>query len=415
MNLQRKVDIHLLLQINKTMLDIEQKQQINDVLRKAVHEISISESQHEILVRSYEAVGNYLAENDALKPYHPEIHPQGSIRLGTAIKPIVEEDDLDIDLVCEFKNIPSTWTQKNLKEVVGDCLKGSKRYNDMIEKRDGGKRCWTLLYREGSESRYHMDILPAVVADNYGLLLERFDYKNYGQLAISITDKTWPNYATDTEHTDWPHSNPFGYAKWFKGRCNPTILKTFCESVESAPKYGASQSVLQDAVKILKRHRDLMFDGDDDKPISIIITTLAANAYDGENNLFDALSRIVASMPTYVESRIVNGKSVKYIPNPVDPTENFADKWVKEPRKEKMFYKWVEAVRAEVARIGNGDMRGLQVGLEALCGEKVSKRVFETIGRETKQIRDNGALKVGATGLLGSVGTKVAAHNFFGK
>ena len=397
------------------MINEGQKQQINDVLRKAVQEISISESQHETLVRSYEAVGNFLADNDALKPYHPEIHPQGSIRLGTAIKPIAEEDDLDIDLVCEFKNIPSTWTQKNLKDAVGDCLKGSKRYNDMIEKRDGGKRCWTLLYREGSESRYHMDILPAVVAENYGMLLERFDYKDYGQLAISITDKTWPNYATDTNHANWPHSNPFGYAKWFKARCQKTILKAVRESVESAPKYGVSQSVLQDAVKILKRHRDLMFDGDDDKPISIIITTLAAKAYDGETNLYDALSRIVSIMPNLVEERMVNGRLVKYIPNPVDPAENFADKWVAEPRKQELFYKWAEAIRAEVARIGSGDMRGLQVGLEALCGERASKRVFEAVGRETKQNRDNGALKVGATGLLGGVGTKVAAHNFFGK
>ena len=80
-----------------------------------------------------------------------------------------------------------------------------------------------------------------------------------------------------------------------------------------------------------------------------------------------------------------------------------------------MFYKWLRAVRAEVARIGNGDMRGLQVGLEALCGESASKRVFKAIGLETKQIRDSGALRVGATGLLGGVGTKVVAHNFFGK
>ena len=397
------------------MINEAQKQQINDVLRKSVEEISISESQHRTLVQSYGAVGDFLAENEALKPFHPEIHPQGSVRLGTAIKPIAEEDDLDIDLVCELKNVPRTWTQKDLKDAVGNCLKESKRYNDMIEKREGGKRCWTLLYREGSESRYHMDILPAVVADDYRELLKAFDYKDYGQLAIHITDNRLLNYAVSTNHDDWPRSNPFGYAKWFESQCWQHIQKAMCESVEAAPKYDASHTVLKDAIKILKRHRDLMFDGDDNKPISIIITTLAAQAYQGETNLYDALQGIVSRMPDYITEKDRDGKKLKYVYNPVDGNENFADKWEQEPKKEEMFYKWLRSVGAEVARIANGDMRGLQVGLEALCGERTSKRVFEAVGRETKQIRDNGALKVGVTGLLGGVGTKVAAHHFFGK
>lgn len=397
------------------MINEEQKQQINDVLRKSVEEISISESQHRTLVQSYGAVGDFLAEHEALKPFHPEIHPQGSVRLGTAIKPIAEEDDLDIDLVCEFKKIPRTWTQKDLKDAVGNCLKESERYGSMIEDPNGGNRCWTLLYREGSEKRYHMDILPSVVADDYGELLKAFDYKDYGQLAIHITDKRLESYAISTNHDDWPRSNPFGYAKWFESQCWQHIQKAMCESVEPAPKYDASHSVLKNAIKILKRHRDLMFNGDENKPISIIITTLAAKAYNGETNLYDALQGIVARMSDFIEVKNEDVKMVKCVYNPVDDNENFADKWEHEPKKEEMFYKWLRAVRAEVARIGNGDMRGLQMGLEALCGERASKRVFEAIGRETKLVRDNGALKVGATGLLGSVGTKVAAHNFFGK
>ena len=397
------------------MITEEQKRQINDLLRKSVQEISLSEAQHETLVKSYEAVGKFLAGHEALERFSPEIHPQGSIRLGTAIKPVAEEDDMDIDLVCEFTNIPVSWTQKDLKEAVGRCFKESDRYSDMLEKKEGGKRCWTLLYREGSANGYHMDILPAVVANNYGLLLERFDYKDYGSLAISITDKTWSNYATDINHNNWPHSNPFGYAKWFKAQCQTKMLRTMSESVEAAPKYGESNSVLQNAVKILKRHRDLMFDGDDDKPISIIITTLAAKAYNGEDSLYDALLRIVSQMPTFIEERIVNGRRVKFIPNPVDNAENFADKWVNEPRKEEMFYKWVDAVRTSVAHMSAGDLKESQIGLESLCGQKETKRVFEAVGREMKQMRDDGMLRMGSTGLIGSVGTKVAAHNFHGE
>lgn len=397
------------------MVNEDQKKQINDVLRKSVQEISISESQHGILVQSYEAVGNFLAENDSLKPYHPEIHPQGSIRLGTAIKPVAEEDDMDIDLVCELINIPQTWTQMNLKEAVGDCFKNSPRYCRMLEEMDGGKRCWTLLYREGSANGYHMDILPAVVADNYGQLLKTFDYKNYGQLAISITDKTLPNYATSVNHDEWPHSNPFGYAKWFEERCRPMIMKAVCESVENAPKYSESHSVLQGVIKLLKRHRDLMFNGDENKPISIIITTLAARAYEGENNLYDALQGIVSRMPKFIEERMEKGKLVKYISNPTDDAENFADKWPNEPQKEQMFFKWLYAVQKTVDNIGRGGLMELKNSIETLCGKTPTKHVFESIGRDTKLMRDEGALHMGTTGILSGVGTKVAAHNFYGK
>jgi len=397
------------------MINILQKNQINEMLRKSVQEISISKTQHETLVASYEAVGNYLAANEELRRFRPEIYPQGSIRLETAIKPISDDDDIDIDLVCEFSNIPSDWTQKDLKDAVGKCLKDSARYRDMIEKKDGGKRCWTLLYRQGSANNYHMDILPAVVADNYGLLLESFNHTDYSSLAISITDKTLPNYATSTNHAYWPHSNPFGYAKWFEQRCRQRILKAVCESVEEAPKYDASPSVLQDAIKLLKRNRDLKYGGDDDKPISIIITTLAARAYNGEANLYDALVGIASGMSAFIEERMVNGRLVKYIANPVDENENYADKWVNEPRKEKMFFDWLESVRSTVLRLADDAQTGSKAGFEALCGKNVIQRVYESVGQETKQKREAGTLRMGATGLLGSVGTKVQGHTFHGK
>lgn len=46
---------------------------------------------------------------------------------------------------------------------------------------------------------------------------------------------------------------------------------------------------------ILKRHRDGMFASRyDERPISVIITTLAAHAYNGEEKIADALYSILA-------------------------------------------------------------------------------------------------------------------------
>ncbi len=90
----------------------------------------------------------------------------------------------------------------------------------------------------------------------------------------------------------------------------------------------ASKTPLQRAVQILKRHRNFHFQNDqDNKPASIIITTLAAKAYRNQEDLCDALVEMIRDMPRFIES--CNGKWS--VVNPVDPEENFADKWNEDP------------------------------------------------------------------------------------
>jgi hypothetical protein len=95
---------------------------------------------------------------------------------------------------------------------------------------------------------------------------------------------------------------------------------------------------LQAAVMLLKRHRDAMFDGDEDKPISVIITTLAGEAYGGERTIEATLSRVLPAM----RLRIANLAPVAEILNPSLPNENFADKWPGAPRKRSNFEAWVQ-------------------------------------------------------------------------
>jgi hypothetical protein len=59
----------------------------------------------------------------------------------------------------------------------------------------------------------------------------------------------------------------------------------------------------------------------DSKPISIIITTLAANAYSGETDDATALINILEGMEKYIRNQHPR------VPNPVDPGEDFADRW----------------------------------------------------------------------------------------
>ena len=102
---------------------------------------------------------------------------------------------------------------------------------------------------------------------------------------------------------------------------------------------------LQRVIQLLKRHRDLRYNGDGDKPVSIVITALAAGAYDNEADLVDAILSIVPGMRHAIECR----DGVFWVPNPVNPQENFADKWAENPRKQRIFFEWLDAVEREHA------------------------------------------------------------------
>lgn len=142
------------------MLTQEEKKQFGEILETLGETLDITETQYNTAVSSYGAVGEWLAKPESsLAPYKPVVRPQGSFMLGTMIKPICEDDDLDIDLVCELTGKNPRWTQYHLKQVVGNRLKANETYKNML---DGeGRRCWTLMYSDSAN--YHMDILPSLV------------------------------------------------------------------------------------------------------------------------------------------------------------------------------------------------------------------------------------------------------------
>ena len=324
------------------MLTSEQKNQFSEILEELGSTLDISETQYKAVVKSYEAVGTWLSKEDSsLAPYKPEILPQGSFMLGTMIKPVNEKDDLDIDLVCQLKGKNPNWTQYNLKNKVGDRLKDHDTYKDMLDKE--GRRCWTLVYSE--DANYHMDVLPSIVSNDYRMILEKAfsatELKDIDKLAIRITCTEEANYETAANPDEWLKSNPFGYGRWFYQQATLDFVKAFSinESIKPLPTYRKEKLPLQRVVQILKRHRDMMFNGHEHKPISVIITTLAGKAYSKETNIVDALLNIIDKMPNLIEEKYSakHGKVIKWISNPVNSEENFADRWVAEPKREENF------------------------------------------------------------------------------
>lgn len=325
-----------------------------DYLAALADELAISETRYEQASKSYASLGDWLHRpTSTVLKYHPQIYVQGSFRLGTAIRPLSDAEEYDVDSVCVLRILStSDISQKELKKLVGDEIKAYHRAQAMVKPVREGKRCWVLSYADGAQ--FHMDIVPAIPnATRQRMLLEaqRMDLQ-WWESAIVITDIRSPVYETISE--DWQRSNPKGYSEWFQLRMGPiferrrrSLADSIRASVEDIPVYRI-RTPLQSAIMILKRHRDGMFeDRYDQRPISIIITTLAAHAYNGEEKVADALYSILANMDRFIEWK---GQTC-IIRNPSDPFENFADKWPQHPERQRAFFEWLAHARRDFEQI----------------------------------------------------------------
>lgn len=407
------------------MLTKEQRTEFNEILEELGNTLDISETQFDAAVKSYKAVGDWLcADGSLLKPYKPTIKPQGSFLLGTVIRPYDENQDLDIDLVCELSGKDSKWTQKHLKEVVGKQLESHKTYESLLD--EEGRRCWTLKYREKSDKgdKYHMDILPAVIASGYSVLLEKafsnVTASNVNHLAISITDREEDNYETETRPEYWLKSNPFGYAKWFIDIATVDGVKLFSlnEAVKPVPSYQKKRYPLQRVVQILKRHRDMMFKDDKEKPISIIITTLAAYAYRKQTNVLEALIDVIDRMPSFIQTKVdeESGEEYRFVANPINPAENFADKWRETPAKEKKFMNWLKKVKEDIsnATIQRGQ-QNIMESLSKAFGPNEITKTFSNIGERKRLLTEQGANRFDPkVGIVAGAANVIKPHNFYG-
>lgn len=377
------------------------EQEIDIILKHIVEEISITSTMLDKAVKSYETVGKWLS--DGIK-YDVRITPQGSMNLGTTNKPMTDEDDYDIDLVCLLEN-GMELKAKEIKNIVGDRLKENEVYLKKILKEGEGKRCWKMSYDE-----FHMDILPCVPKTS---LVEK------DKMEIRLTHKNNDNLYENR------YSNPSGYRKWFES-CMKDILQKERQNyadknkitIENVPIYRV-KTPLQMTIQLLKRHRDIYFQNDDDNaPISIILTTLAAKAYRGETNIYEAICNILDHMVEYIE--IHNG--IYWIQNPVMVQENFADKWQEYPERKTSLLNWIKKAKKDfitnpLSVVGIDQISEI---FKKSLGEAPVKRAINTYAYNVQVARKNN--KLYSTGLLSGLTTTVAegatvlkGHTFFGK
>ena len=343
--------------------------------------LDIPPERYEAADRSYRSVCDWLERRES-KFFGIDIqaYTQGSFRLGTVIRPVNGEEDYDLDVVFEFDLSKALNTQEDVYDALGTELVAYARRHGM-QAPLGWDRCWTLNYADTAQ--FHMDLLPSVPdADRQRALREqRMISLAHVEASISITDRTHENYQVRSD--DWPSSNPRGYADWFYARMKPVfdqrrramMLAEAKADVEDIPAFRV-KTPLQAAIQLLKRHRDMCFSElEDGRPSSIIISTLAAHAYNQEGSVSGALLSILSSMDKYIREK----DGVFWIENPSNPRENFADSWENEPELKQGFYDWLETARSDFSRaVHQSDMESVMDILAPRMGRTLVESAAHT-------------------------------------
>ena len=322
-------------------------------LERLAQELDVPPSRYEEARRRFKSVGGWLCrEESTLKDLEPDVYVQGSFKLGIPIRPVNEDEHYDVDLVCELKAATKAMSQQRLKDWLGHEMKLYAKAHGMRQVGES-RRCWTLDYADGAQ--FHLDALPAI-PDAEGqrrVLASRGLTNTWSDTAIAITDNEHPRYREVSDA--WPHSNPRGYTEWVRSRMrtvvearrNAMALEARA-SVEDIPSYRV-KTPLQQGIQVLKRHRDLMFaDDPTDKPISVILTTLSALAYQSEPTVAQALQGILARMDSFIQ---YDAQGFPVILNPTDPAENFADRWRQYPKRREAFFTWLQRARADLKEL----------------------------------------------------------------
>ena len=177
-------------------IPLAKRQELVGVLEILCEQLELTETQWESAEEKYKAVGKWLNVGGIIMIYDPEISAQGSIMLGTTVRPI-GRTEFDVELLCKLSKGSRDQSQAWVKKMIGARLLEHATYRKMLEDINRG---WRLNYA----GEFHMDITPAVpnlLCPNGGVLIP------------------------DKKLSRWKESNPSGYARWFKEKATLSLRR----------------------------------------------------------------------------------------------------------------------------------------------------------------------------------------------
>lgn len=341
------------------------------MFEEILRQYSIPEELLERAKTVYSQIVDYL--NSELKEQEMvfSFYPQGSLAQKTTVKNS-SSNKFDLDLIARRDSDSKNLEPLELLDLVEETLRRHPVYGEKLEQKN---RCVMLpLLGEG----FTVDITPGVPTN--------------GLLAVDET--TDPLMVGDRKEIRKP-SNPKGFTQWLAERADlqPAFTKALnrelcydsvsSESSEPIPDQDKSlDDVLRRTIQLLKLHRNAYYRKQENQqskkfqPISILISTLAAKAYENSYSNpslspVELLMEVIESMPRYIEKE--GGEYA--VNNPSVVGENFADKWndKKTGRSRIMaFINWHQQVC--------GDIRILLTSQDKQSVREASKRAFGEFG-----------------------------------
>lgn len=203
----------------------------NDIIEQILKDIDLPYEVKQKAKGRYEDLGEWLNRDEStIADYRPYIFPQGSFLLQTTIRPVKKDGEYDLDIGCKFLNELTTAniSQKELKEKLRLELESYRIARNIKAALEEKTRCWRIEYQDNMS--FHIDIVPCIPAfefdsSSYGsffidsyrkgeLLLTEGNVCEWRQLSLLITDTNNKDFERISDN--WHHSNPEGFAKWFR-------------------------------------------------------------------------------------------------------------------------------------------------------------------------------------------------------
>lgn len=243
---------------------------IDEILHRICADLQLSAGQHQNAEDRYNTIGELLQDREPTAAFDPRISAQGSMLLGTTLRPEGRRE-YDLDLLCTLQVRPSEVDRPSqLLELVEAPLRSHGTYETMLEEKPFS-RCVRVRYKD----EFHLDIVPCCPDPNSS------------DGAILVPDRN-----SET----WQPGNPPAYAKWFEAKATTIFAKALREAIAPLPGYEAADRKLplQRVVQLLKRWRDVKFaDNPKQAPSSIVLTTLAGLHYQGEESVYASMSSVL--------------------------------------------------------------------------------------------------------------------------
>lgn len=296
-----------------------------DFITRMLLKLELSPEKQAAARRRYQELGRHVARTMGIGETDAHVVVQGSMRTQTTIAGDGREK-FDLDIVvklcgAEFEGLKHS---EEFFQNFGAALHGIEGAGEPMPK----NRCWRLQY---PGEPFYFDITPAIPLSE----------------EIIGTD-----LRVRDEKKVWNPSNPEEFADWFCTIANKRFvfqermvksviaLDEARTTVDPLPQTKVPlDDILRRVVQLVKLHRDGHYKNlpearGDARPISVILVTLAAHAYnemvtkerDSYSSALEVALEVIDRMPRFI--RRVN--ELAFVDNPALPGkagENFADRW----------------------------------------------------------------------------------------